>query len=159
MAKTETFYDITELNTAIAATLATIVGLKLAQDLDQLTEQIPDPDMPLAQVYPDNWESTSNSDTSVATFGRGLGRPVQILPITFHADIYVGQLTYLFETMPRLAVIAQSINEKLNDQPLSSNPFGHGAIQAFTWTAQRSIFNYSKADYLGIRYVLSLEVF
>jgi hypothetical protein len=161
MGKTIVNYDITQLNTALVDTLQTASGIKVGQDLDQITEQIPNADMPLIQVYPESWSSPSDSDTNVNTFGGGgfgSSPVIQRLPITFNCDVYVTQINIVAVMMPLYAITAQAINEVLAAQTLKPL-FGHPAIQAFTWEGERAVFQYSEVSYLGIRYTIDLEIF
>lgn len=152
------FYSITELNTAIADTLLTSSEIKRSQDVDDLTEQIPDSDMPLAQVYPQSWVLVGgDSETTFNTFGGGLASPVQRIPFIFHADIYIAQRALLAENMTKYLVVAQSVNDLLLAQRRPY--FGHTAIKSMAAEGERVIMEYSEITYLAIRYTITIEVF
>lgn len=159
MAKTIVQYNLKELNTALITTFAASTAINQAQDLPDLTEQIPDADMPLIQIYPNGASSALESETIQNTFGGTIGqKPVQRLPFTFNIDVYIGQRSLLAENMGLYVEVFQIMNDILNGQTLKPL-FGHPAIQAFTWEGERVIITYSNVNYLAIRYTIDLEVF
>lgn len=163
MAVEPQLYSIIELNTAIATALYDIPGVTWAQDLDEMTEQLPEMDLPLAQVYPESWVlvggdgDTTFNTFSGSTFGGPPTQPMQRVPYIFNMDIYVAPRNLLAENMSRYAEIAHAANELL----LAQRPpyFGHPAIKSFNAEAERAIIEYSEMSYLAIRYTLTIEVY
>lgn len=155
-------YSIASINTAIEETLATATGIQRAQDLAEITDQIPDADMPLLQVYPDSWSGAANSGTHQNTFG-GKGTnttSIKVREWTFIADIYVARHAVFGEAMVKLATIAAALQDVLDAQEVTPL-FGDAseAIKSFQYSAERVTFEYSQAKYLGIRITLTLMMF
>lgn len=155
------YFDLATINTAIESTLATAVGIKRSQDLDELTENIPEMDLPLLQVVPNNWSGASRSSTHVNSFA-GRGTPaVAIQEKTWVYDVYVfiapvGQR--FNESTVKLITIAAAITEVLDAQqevPL----FGEEAIRSFQYQAERGVIPFSNAEYRGIHITLTVELF
>jgi hypothetical protein len=153
-----TAYTLTTLNTSIETTLATATGIIRSQDIDEISEQIPNADLPLLMVYPQSWGSAKDSDTNKNTFG-GSQTPLQIMSPIFHADVYVAPVGQkISETMALYATIAQAITDVLNAQQLKPL-FADSAIENFTWDAEKVVINYSNVDYVGIRFTINLVIF
>ncbi len=150
-------WTFTTLNTSIETTLAAATGINRAQDLDELSENIPEADMPLLMVYPESWASATDSETNKNSFGGGQ-TPVQRMSPLFNVDVYISRLTKFSEAMTDYATIAQAITDVLNAEQLRPL-FADEAIQNFTWTAERVVINYSNVDYLAIRFTITLEIF
>ncbi len=152
-------WTFTTLNTSIENTLATATGITRAQDLDEISESIPNADMPLLMVYPDNWASATDSQTNKNTFGGVVDDPLQRKSIVFNVDVYIAQVGAKFsESMVSYATIAQAITDVLNAELLKPL-FSDAAIENFTWSAERVVLNYSNVDYIGIRFTITLEIF
>lgn len=144
---------IAQINTALVATLGTAEQLTFKQDADALTEGMQD--LPTLQVYWENLTSdalANNADRS--TFGKG----VIVTRLTFHADVYVRQRSHIGEDMAAVLELASTVNDVLEAQ--TSKPyFGLEGIQAFAYTAERVTFDYGKAAYAGIRFILTITVY
>lgn len=153
------YYDLKTVNTAIEETLATATGIKRHQDLDELSDNIAEVDLPLLQVVPQTWASSGFSQTHNHSFG-GQGTNSQVFKPkqwVFDGFIYVSTLSKLKVGMNRLATIAAAITEVLDAQD-KAPLFGSEAIQSFTYTAERGNINYSNVDYLAIRLVITAEI-
>lgn len=150
------YFDLATINTAIETTLATATGLKRSQDLDELSDNIPESDLPLLQVVPATWEGASFTTTHLNSFA-GAGTDSQAFKTrqwVFDAFIYVSTLSKIKVGMARLAAIAAAITEILDAQD-KAPLFGEEAIRSFTYTAERGNINYSNVDYLVIRYTIT----
>lgn len=155
-------YTIASINTAIEETLAAAAGLNRSQDMSEITDQIPDADMPLLQVYIDAWSGAANSGTHQNTFG-GKGTntvSVKAKEWVYIADIYVGRLAIFGEKLALLATIASALQDILDAQQTA--PFfgdDSGAIKSFQYNAERVTLEYSQVKYLAIRITLTLQLF
>jgi len=149
-------YTFATLNTAIEDTLSTATGITRSQDLSEITDNIPEGDLPLLQVYPQSWEGMG--ETAKNSFGS-----VSILQqkqFVFHADIYVSTLTNFSQGMTKFVTIAQAITDVLDAQKVRPL-FGDSqqVIQNFKWSAERVVFEYSNQKFIGIRVTITLEIF
>jgi hypothetical protein len=153
------YFDLATINTAIESTLADATGLNRAQDLAQLTENIPEMDLPLLQVVPTTWSGASGSATHVNTFG---GKGTNTVPIkrkqwVYTVFVYISTLANFAQGMSKMAAIAAAVTEVLDAQ--EKDPlFGKQAIRSFTYMAERGTINYSNVDYIGCTFTLTLEL-
>lgn len=153
------YYDIKTVNTAIEETLAAATGIKRAQDLDELSDNIPESDLPLIQVVPASWSGGTATQTHNHSFG-GAGTDSEVFKPkqwTFDVLVYVSTLSKLKVGMNRLATIAAAITEVLDAQARAPL-FGSEAIQSFTYSSERGSLNYSNVDFLGFRISIICEI-
>lgn len=152
-------YTLITLNTNIETTVSQASGIKRAQDLNEITKNIPFADLPLLQVYPDKWQSPRDSEVAKNTFGGG-NQPLQIFSPVYNLDVYIAKLTVFAESMTKYAQIAQALTEVFEAQvqrPLFGD--SEDVIQNFSWEAERVIFEYSQEKFLGIRCQITLYVY
>lgn len=159
------YYDLKTVNTAIENTLAAGVQainpdlLKRSQDLDELSDNIPEADMPLLQVVPATWSSGNFSQTHNQSFG-GQGTDSAVFKPkewVFDVFVYVSTLSKIKVGMNRLATVAAAITEVLDAQD-KAPLFGEEAIQSFVYTAERANINYSGVDLLVIRWSITAQI-
>lgn len=154
------YYDLATINTAIEQTLKLATGLKTAQDIDEITDNIPEMDLPLLQVIPNNWSGTTGSDSHVNTFAGQGTDTVALMRKTWVFDIFVfiapsGQR--FRESMVTLVAVAAAITEVLDEQQ-KAPLFGEEAIRSFQYAATRGVINYSGVDYNGFQVTLTCEI-
>lgn len=153
------YYDLKTVNSAIENTLALATGLKRSQDLDELSDNIPEMDLPLLQVVPASWSSGNFTQTHVQSFA-GEGTDSEVFKTkewVFDVFVYVSTLSKIKVGMNRLATIAAAITEVLDAQE-KAPLFGEEAIQSFTYTAERGNTNYSNVDYLVIHWTITTQI-
>lgn len=159
------YYDIKTVNTAIENTLAEGVEaitpglLKRSQDLDELSDNIPEVDMPLLQVVPASGSGANFSQTHNQSFGGQGTDSVVFKPKewVFDAFVYVSTLSKIKVGMNRLATVAAAITEVLDAQD-KAPLFGEEAIQSFTYTFERGNIDYSNVDLLVIRWSITCQI-
>lgn len=149
-------WTLTTINSSIEATLATATGLTTAQDIDELTENIPEMNMPLLMVYPEEVELAKGSGTMKNTFG---STPVQQHAPIYHADLYVSKVggKPLKEAIPLLITTWDAVMDIFRAE--TERPFfDNSAIQSFHVTSKRSVLEYSNERYLGVRFVITIDI-
>jgi len=152
-------YDVKAINTAIATTFKSISAIETVQDLHQLTENIPDQDVPLVQVYPDGWGNVStDSETQQITFGGGGVTRVIQHDWTHIADVYISKKSRFGEAMVAWAEISQAVMDKL-DALDPDSPFGSQAIRSFQYDGERVVINSSNEDWLVCRITIVVRIF
>lgn len=154
-------YNFKTVNTAIVTTIKGISLIKEVQDIDDLTETIPDQDTPLAQVYPDGWANASEeSTTQIITFGGGSDSKSGLRQHswTHIVDIYVNKRSRFSEAMSLWSDIAQAVIEKIDDQPANA-PFGSSAIKSYQYAGERVIVGISNEDWLVCRVTIVMRLF
>lgn len=157
------YYDLATINSAIEGKLAAATGLTRAQDLDELTENIPEMDLPLLQVVPASWSGAAGSDTHTNTFtSRGTGGDNVSLKRkewTFDIFVFIAPIGQRFgESMVKLTAIAAAITEILDAESEADLHFGEEAIRSFTYQATRGAIDYSNVQYNGFQVVLTCQI-
>jgi hypothetical protein len=145
---------LTEIADAITATLGAATGISVDHSYNQLTEGIPPGDLPLLQVY---WENI-DCDADVLTERTTFQAHVRTKTITYHADIHCRQRSKISEDMKKTLEIADAVIDVLETQNVKPY-FNQDGIKAFDWRADRVIFDYGGALYMGIRFYITIYVF
>ena len=157
------YYDLATINTAIEETLTVgqVAGLKRSQDVDELSDNIPESDLPLLQVVPQSWGDGSFSQTQVNTFtGHGTNsQAFKTKEWIFDVYVYVSTLSKIRVGMQRLVTIASAIEEIIDGQENLKHPFGQEAIRSFTHQSERININYSGVDLLCIHITITCNIF
>lgn len=153
------YYDLKTVNTAIETTLAAATGLKRHQDLDELSDNIAEVDMPLLQVVPASGSNANFSQTHNHSFGGQGTDSVVFKPKewVFDVFVYVSTLSKIKVGMNRLATIAAAITDILDTQD-KAPLFGEEAIQSFTYSFERGNINYSNVDLLTIHWTITCQI-
>ena len=139
---------------AIETTLATATGMNRTQSYDELGEGIPAGDLPLLQVYWEDWNMDPSGNTDRTTFQAG----VRLKPFTIHADVYAAQRSHLAEDMKAVVDIVDAVIDVLEAQDLKSY-FSQAGIQAWSVSATRGVFPYAGVDYMGARFTFTIWVY
>lgn len=149
-------WTLTTINTSIENTLATATGITRSQDLSELTENIPEMDLPLLMVYPQTIELVANSSTMKNTFGSS---PAQQHKPLYHCDVYIAPVGgVLRDIIPTLVTTWQNVLDVFKAQT-EAPFFGDSAIKAFSVTSERIILDYSQQSYHGIRFAITVTIF
>ena len=145
---------LTQICQAVETTLGAATGISYSQTFSELKEGIID--VPLLQVYPESIRQDAGTQTDRTTFGAG----VRQTEVIVHADLYARQRKHLGEDMAALVPLIDATQNKLEEQDRQPY-FGLDGIKAFSWSAQRVIFNYGdpQVGYVGTRFILVLRVF
>lgn len=153
------YYDLATVNSAIESTLGAAASLGRSQDLDEISDNVPESDLPLLQVVPASWSGGTFTQTHTHSFA-GAGTDSEVFKPkqwTFDAFVYISTLSKLKVGMARLATIAAELTEILDAQA-KAPLFGEEAIRSFTYTAERGNISYSNVDYLVIRFSIVCEI-
>jgi hypothetical protein len=132
---------------AVESKLGAATGLSRSQAYDELTESIPD--TPLLQVYPEAWEPDKSAAARTLKSQRAEH-------VTVHADYYAHQRANIGEDMAVLVTGIQAIVVVLRAQDSPNELFGLEGILRFEWRGERATFNYGKADYVGMRFIIDV---
>lgn len=127
--------------------------IRVVQTYRELTESIPDTDVPLLQVYPESYDPEMGSGTERTAFKGAIRNQV----LTLHIDHYTKQRSDIAEDM-RLVVAGLDAVEAALDSVESYPFFGITAIKSFDWSWNRITFRYGNSRYLGGRFVLTLRI-
>lgn len=153
------YFDLKTINTAIEETLAEATGITRAQDLAELTDNIPEMDLPVLQVAPITWSGASGSGTHLNSFA-GAGTDsvaLQRKNWVYEVFVYVATKAMFAQGMVKMVEIAAALTEILDAQQ-KAPLFGQEAIRSYQYVAERSLLNYSDVDYHGFKITLTLEL-
>jgi hypothetical protein len=144
------------INNALTTTLFTATGLRRRQSYSELTESLQPADLPLLQVY---FESIS-CDPSGATDRTSFQAAIRHKVLTFHADVYGKQRgPSIGEEMEAAIDACNAIVDVLETQNTDYFGLGTDNIRAFSWEANRAVFNYGKHNYIGFRFIIIVHVY
>jgi hypothetical protein len=151
---------------AVANTLSATPGLERTQSYDELTEGMNT--LPTLQVYPETWETSSDSETDRISFVDAFtGIPGhRYTTITLHLDLIVRQRSQLDEDWGEAVDMADALDTMLVNSLGSCPHFGVSGIKSPPrWTATRVLFDYGLDSqgrplvYTGFRFVLTVRVY
>lgn len=151
---------ISQIDTAIAETMRTVVGVKRVEDAAQpnideggLTEAFVD--LPLIQVYWQRNDTSAGSGTDRATFVGG----VRVNQMLFHVDVFAKQRGNLAEDAAKALELAEAVISVLEAQ--NTKPyFGLEGIKAFRYVADYTTFGADNGPrYAGVRFAIEVTVF
>ena len=145
---------IRAINDAIATTLGTATGMKVTHSYDELKEGIGPGDMPLLQVYFESIDCDKDVETERTTFQ---GK-VRTKTLTYHADIYCRTRSHIGEDMAKTLEMTDEVVDIFETLDIKEY-FDLEGIKAFDWRADRVVFNYADAQYMGVRFVITITVF
>lgn len=146
-----------QINSAISDTLGAVAAIRNVQDFDAISEGIIN--TPTLQTYWDGLQVDVTTNTERTTFG---GK-VRQYDLIFFCDLYVQRHAHskkmLKEMYPLIDAIT-AVFEAQEEQPF----FGLAGIKAFSYEAQRALFDYGMLDskplqYDGVRWTLTVRVF
>ena len=150
----------------IANMLSTTPGLNRTQSYNEMTEGMNT--LPTLQVYPETWETSSDSETDRINFvDAATGIPGhRYTTITYHLDLYARQRSQLNEDWGRAVDMADALDTMLVNNLGSCPFFGIPGVKSPPrWEATRVIFQYGQDargnpfEYTGFRFVLTVRVF
>lgn len=131
---------------------ATCPSLTRTQSFDELTEGMQD--TPAIQVYPESGDPVSaDSETQTFTMRAGVIQAVHVI----HVDYYARQRSHIGEDMAALVAGLDEIYDAL--ESAGCPPFGLEGVKSYTWSWQRSAFEYGGVLYMGARFTLRLRTF
>ena len=152
--------DERQLCSDIAETFREVANLNRVQDVDEITDTIPEGDMPLLMVYPATTEGDAFGGTQMSSFGGGINRPVQVETCVIDVDIYIGRITGMpfQEAMDLLFQVWAAVKTIVRNQTVKPY-FNNAQIQSFQWSMERGTLSFSGADYYGFTLQLSFTEF
>jgi hypothetical protein len=149
---------IDEILDGQVALLAPIIGwdgnlITIQRDRD-ITESVMV--RPLIQMYYEEAETDSSTETSMRTFGTGL----QITTFRFHWDCYARQRQNVGIDLDAARQTAQSVRAQLRTQKYCPF-FGVDGIEAMSWRSRRVTFEYGakRLPYAAIRFIVDCVVY
>jgi hypothetical protein len=146
----------TDTETALSG-ITTTNGLTiLAHNYNEIKEGMPD--YPLLEVYPEDLEVDSRTETDATT----LSKAVRVHSLTIHVDVYVHTRNQIDENMEDVVDCWDAVEDRLEDGSAGGAGcpiFGNEFIRNIHWTAERVTFDRQSLLYSGIRFILVLEVF
>lgn len=138
---------------AIEATLGTAASLSRSQSYNELTDAMNE--WPTLQVY---WNSAEQDISSANADRTTFGAAVRHTEIVINADYYARPRGHLAQDMEAATTGLDELIDILETQ--DTKPFfSLVGIQAFRWRADRAIFNYGSKDFMGVRFVITVQVF
>lgn len=146
----------------IRDTVGAAAGIKRVQSVDEITESIPEMDMPLLMVYPQAWGADTGGETQKSSFGSS--PLIQASPV-YVADVYIPSKSGIAESFGVLVNVADEIDLLIEAQttlPLFGVLADDGitkAIKSFQWTGERVTLEYASVNYDGIRYTFTMSIF
>ena len=144
--------SLVQLCDAVASTLGAAVGINSEQSFDELTSGMNT--LPALQVYPDSCTSTARGETDRQTFGKGRYER----RYTLFVDLYARQRSQLAEDMAKLVTLIDAVETVLDAQKANIFGLSTGSNVAFSWSWQRSIFDYAGPLYAGARFTLVFTI-
>lgn len=147
---------IGQIADAIVATLGAASSIRRTQSYDELSEGMPPGDLPLLQVYWQDWTMEVPGDTDRTTFVGGM----RTHELTFHADLYAAQLGNIDENFEQMHDTVEELIQIFEEQDVKPY-FGLDGIQAWSVTADRATFPYEGTEhtYVGARFFITVTVF
>jgi hypothetical protein len=142
---------IAQINTAIRDALAG-VNVKEAQDYNEITENIVN--WPLLQVYWESLEQDPTTSTERSTFTAG----VRQTDLVYHVDLYTSRRAHSKQILADMYPLIDEVTAVFEAQD-SAPFFGLDGVKAFSFSAQRAIFEYANEQYNGVRWILNIRVF
>lgn len=145
--------------TAIHDTLEAVIvpaPFNIFYDWDELPEGMNS--VPALEIYVEEWETSTESETDRITFAAGGSGPRRWANIAIRIDLYARQRSQLDEDWELALSLANSLHDALEAQGPCPN-FGLAGIRHFRWTARRVVFERSQATYTGYRFELTVGVF
>jgi len=147
--------ELSTLIDNIESTLAAAASIDITQSYDELEASVLQ--TPTLQVYPDRClEVSRGSETDRVTFGGSTGGVVRKVYV-IHADIFAAQRHYIAEDMKNLVEYIEEIDAILKAQE-KCNIFGDSNVGSFKWEWRRVSFEYSGQQYVGVKYVITVEI-
>lgn len=127
----------------------------IVHNYDELKEGMAD--YPLMQVYPEDLEVDSRTETDTHT----LNKSVRVHRLTVHLDVYAGVRNQIDENMEDVVDCWDAVEDRLEDTTDGAGcpVFDQKFIRNIHWTAERVIFEYQTLLYSGVRFVLVMEIF
>lgn len=145
----------------IRTTLGAAAGIKRIQSVDEITESIPEGDMPLLMTYVQSWGADTGGDTQKSSFGSS--PLIQSSPV-YVADVYIPSKGSIAESFGVLVTIADQCDLLIEAQ-VGITLFGvldsasNAAIKSFSWSGERVTLEYADVNYPGIRYTFTMSIF
>lgn len=149
MSSSITFLQIAN---AVAQTIGTIPSKPRIQPTELITESIQD--LPLVQVYCERGTSDTRSQTDRSSMNAG----VRVAGVTVYVDIYAKTRSNIGQDLKIAFEILNEIYDVLEMQ--NTKPFfGLPGIQDFSWTWERTTFEYANANFAGIRVIIEMRIY
>jgi len=141
---------------AIAATLGAAAGINRTQSFDEVTEDYPNADLPMLQVYPQGNEVDARSESDRHTFRAGS----RINIMRFVADVVCRQRSHIGLDIAKQVEMWEAVETVLYAQ--TTKPyFALAGIKGFHWTTD--LVWLQKGDpaihYAAVRFTVTIEVF
>lgn len=140
----------------ISVCLEAIPDLKRVMRGATLKETIPE--TPAIQVYFDSKDVISPGGTDRYTMGGGKNGVIRKTAMIIHVDVYARQRSNIGDEMAlleELIDLVDDVMEQQGDKPY----FGIDGVQAYSYRAERTTFEYNKNDYVGVRFYVTLTLF
>jgi hypothetical protein len=150
-----------QLCDAIETTLGSAAGIQVHQTFDELTEGVND--RAVLQVYPESCRMDAIARATTHNDRTASLRGVAVAEFVFNADIYAQQRTSIGEDMAALVPLIDAIVARLEAQkktPLFGlTVSGIAPIKSFKWDWRRVVFEYAQAQYMGVRFTITIWIF
>lgn len=127
----------------------------IVHNYDEIKEGMPD--YPLMQIYPEDLEVDSRTETDATS----LSKAVRVHSLIVHLDVYADLRNQIDENMQEVVECWDAVEDRLEDTTSGAGCpiFNQQFIRNIHWTAERVIFEYQTLLYSGVRFILTLEVF
>lgn len=127
----------------------------IVHNYDEIKEGMPD--YPLMQIYPEDLEVDSRTETDATT----LSKVVRVHRLTVHLDVYAHTRNQIDENMQEMVECWDAVEDQLEDTTSGAGCpiFNQELIRNIHWTAERVRFEYQTLEFSGVRFILTLEVF
>jgi hypothetical protein len=142
-----------QMTTAIAAVLDGAGVFKQVQSSETLAEGVAE--TPLVQVYLEKFDLPETATDRRTFGGRGLEFPRRPRKTRFHVDVYGRQRSQIGQDIATVQDLADQVDASLELQ-VNKPYFGLTGVEAFTYRAERVVFEYGSVKYAGLRFILEL---
>ena len=141
---------------AVADTIGSATGIKRVEHYDELGEGLMEADLPLLQVYFDNFRISPPGDTDRHTFGRG----VAIQRTNLFCDVFCARRHMNWEDVEVATRIASNVVDRLEELYHTAPYFGLEGIKAWSIpSAQRATIVYGQAEYVVVRFTVEVVTY
>jgi len=148
--------SIGQICEAVADTMGSATGINRVQHYDALTEGLMDADLPLLQVYFDNFRVSPPGDTDRHTMGRG----VAIQRLQLYCDVFCCQRHNVWQDVETQTRLASEVLDRLEALYHTRPYFGLDGIKAWSIpSAQRATVAYGQAEYMAVRFTVEVVVY
>jgi len=151
---------VAQMNDGLATTLGTISGITTTHTYDELLSGMARGNLPLLQVYWDEFGPLSEDSRTDRTSFQGV---VRHKIFRFLCDLYVSPVSHLGENMATMVDLLDEFIDKFEEQDTPPY-FGVTGVKAWQLeTVNRVVFDYgggsTPARYLGIRFPVVMHVY